>query len=313
MGSMTISLASSHSAYLPFHASSIDEPLTFRVGDAEITRVTERLFTTITPEYLFPEWDPHVLERHRDWLVPDHMDAQHEHVVLSVHTWVIKSRGRVILVDTGIGNDKDRPFSTLFHMLKNPYLERLAKAGVRPEQVDYVLMTHLHVDHVGWNTLKVDGAWVPTFPNARYVFAKAEQEFYATPAGERRLCVYADSVLPLVEAGLTDVIADDGGSYLEDIRFHPTPGHSFRHMAISLHTRGEVALFAGDVMHHPLQVYRPAWNSVFCDTPQQARQSRQWLLDYASREHATVFPAHFAGRSAGTIKRDGEGFGWKFL
>ena len=294
-------------------SSSIDEPLTFHVGDAEITRVTERLFTTIAPDYLFPDWNPDVLDRQEKWLVPDHMDGQHDHVVLSVHTWVIKNKGRVILIDTGIGNNKDRPFSALFHMLKNPYLERLSRAGVRPEDVDYVLMTHLHADHVGWNTVKVNGAWIPTFPNARHVFAKGEQDFYGTPAGVPRLCVYEDSVLPLVQAGLTDVVADDGGAYLEDITFHPTPGHSFRHMAISLRSDGETALFSGDVMHHPLQVYRPEWNSVFCGSPDQARRSRQWLLDHAARERAIVFPAHFAGRSAGRVVRDGERYAWQFL
>lgn len=298
---------------LSLSMSAIDRPQVLRIGDVEVSRVTERLFTTITPGALFPDWNPAVLDEQRGWLAPEHMDPALEHTVLSVHTWVLKTPRHVILVDTGIGNGKDRPFSALFHNLDNPYLERLALAGVTPEQVDYVLMTHLHVDHVGWNTRLVDGEWKPTFPNAKYVFAQAEQDFYATPAGARRLCVFQDSVLPLIEAGVTQTIPDDGGEYLEGIAFHPTPGHSFRHMAISLQSQGQTAIFSGDVMHHPLQVYRPAWNSVFCDTPEQARASREWLLEYAVRNDAAVFPAHFAGPSAGRIRREGDAYAWRFL
>src|SRR5690606_36847774 len=130
-------------------------------------------------------------------------DASEENLRLSVHTWVARIGGRTILIDTGIGNHKDRPFGAIFHQLDTPFLQRLALVGVSPEDVDLVLNTHLHVDHVGWNTRLQEGRWVPTFPNARYVLPTVEREFYDTDAGASRTIVFEDSVLPVIEAGLT--------------------------------------------------------------------------------------------------------------
>jgi glyoxylase-like metal-dependent hydrolase (beta-lactamase superfamily II) len=297
----------------------MDEPsTTYRVGDASITRVTEQQFQLKTGK-LFADFDSAVIQEHHAWLAHGQVDAAAEHFVLNVNTWVLRVSGKVILVDTASGNHKDRPFSALFHQLDTPYLERLGRAGVKPEEVDFVLLTHLHVDHVGWNTRLDNGRWVPTFPNARYVFSRAEREFFDTPAGESRRMVFDDSVLPVIDAGLAEEIGPEGGEYLPGIRFHPTPGHSAGHMSIEIESAGAHALFSGDVWHHPIQVNRPAWSSVFCADQRRATVSRRWVLDRAVETSATVFTPHFAGTSAGVVDvadvsaQSNGGFAWRFV
>ncbi|MET1026134.1 MAG: MBL fold metallo-hydrolase [Dongiaceae bacterium] len=163
------------------------------------------------------------------------------------------------------GNDKERPYASYFDHLQTPFLERLRALGVEPEDVDYVLHTHLHVDHVGWNTLLQGGEWVPTFPNARYIFSRAEYDYFTDPKNHTErsrtsFMVQRDSVDPVIEAGLAQMIEIDGSEPIEGFAFHPTPGHTIDHASISFHSQGEVALFAGDVLHHPLQVSAPIWS-----------------------------------------------------
>ncbi len=290
----------------------VEQSTIYHVGDASITRVTEQHFQ-LKAAALFADFDPAVIQEHRAWLANGQIDATAENLLLNVNTWVVRVGGKVILVDTASGNHKDRPFSALFHQLNTPYLERLARAGVTPEEVDFVLLTHLHVDHVGWNTRLDNGRWVPTFPNARYVFSRAERQFFDTPAGESRRMVFNDSVLPVIVAGLAEEIGPQGGDYLPGIRFHPTAGHSAGHMSIEIESAGAHALFSGDVWHHPIQVYRPAWSSVFCADKAYANVSRRWVLDRAVETGAMVFTPHFAGTSAGVVAQDNGDFTWRFL
>ena len=288
-----------------------DTHRTYQVGDAKITRVTDTLLHGLAPSYLYGDWDAALLDEQAQ--LRGLLDADGGGITLSVHSWVVEWAGQVLLIDTGIGNDKERGFNPLFHRLQTPFLQRLAAVGVQPEQVDQVLLTHLHADHVGWNTRLQDGEWRPTFPRARYALPQGELDFFATPAADSRRMVFDDSVAPVIAAGQALVIGRDGGEYGEDLHFHPTPGHCAGHMAISLTSRGETALFTGDVMHTPMQVYRPEWNSVFCREQDAARESRRWLLDYAAENRATVFSAHFPDTSAGRITRRDGGFGWQFL
>ena len=284
---------------------------TYRIGDTRITRVTDTLLHGLTPSFLYGDWNPDVLDEQPQ--LRGLLDEAGEQVILSVHTWVVEWAGQVVLIDTGIGNHKDRPFSKLFHQLETPYLERLGALGIQPEDVDHVLLTHLHADHVGWNTRLVDGRWVPTFPNAKYVMPQGDLDFYATPDADSRRMVFDDSVAPTLAAQQAISIDIGGGEYLDGFRFHPTPGHCAGHMSISLTSRGEMALFTGDVVHTPIQLYRPQWNSVFCREQEQARESRRWLLDFAADQGATVFTAHFPDTSAGLVTHQGSGFEWQFV
>jgi glyoxylase-like metal-dependent hydrolase (beta-lactamase superfamily II) len=285
---------------------------THRVGDATITRVDETTFA-LAPDVLFPEWDAasgRALEEHCSTAS---LDLTNQRITMKTHLWVVEVGGLTVVVDTGIGNGKSRPFSALFDQLDNPVLERFEAAGFQREQVDYVLLTHLHVDHVGWNTYWQNERWTPVFPNATYVFGERERDYFATPQGEPRRMVFEDSVLPLIEAGLARAVADEGEEIVDGIRFLPTPGHSIGHMAIEIRSRGQAALFSGDVMHSPVQVYRPQWNSTFCLDQAQARASRQWLLEHAATKGAVLFPAHFPESACGTVHAGLNGFEWQYL
>ena len=285
---------------------------TFRVGDATITRVDETTFA-LAPDVLFPDWDAASGRALEEYCSTASLDLTNRRVTMKTHLWVVQVGGLTVVVDTGIGNGKSRPFSALFDQLDNPVLERFEAAGYQREQVDYVLLTHLHVDHVGWNTHWQNDRWTPVFPNASYVFGQRERDYFATPQGEPRRMVFEDSVLPLIEAGQTRVVADEGEEIVDGIRFLPTPGHSIGHMAIEIRSRGQAALFSGDVMHSPLQVYCPQWNSTFCLDQAQARASRQWLLERAATTGAIVFPAHFPETSCGTVHASSNGFEWQYL
>ena len=273
---------------------------TYRIGDMRITRIDETDFA-LPAARLFPDWNDE----------PSAHEASE--VQLRTHLWVIEREGMTLVVDTGIGNGKARPFSALFDRLDNPVLERFEAAGFDRRRVDFVLLTHLHVDHVGWNTRWEDGRWAPVFPNATHVFGERERAFFDMPEGAPRRMVYEDSVLPLIDAGLARAIPDEGAILVEGVRFWPTFGHSVGHMAIEMESRGEVAIFSGDVMHSPMQVRRPQWSSMFCMRPAEARRSREWLLNRAADRHAEVFTAHFPHTSAGRINRTAEGYAWSWL
>lgn len=287
---------------------------THRLGDVTITRVTEQCGPGFAPDFLFPDWTPDVLDEHRAWMVPHTYDVAAGKFIASVHTWVVRTGRHTILIDTCAGNDKERPSLPRFHQLQTDFLARLKAAGVAPEEVDYVLCTHLHADHCGWNTRLLDGRWVPTFPNARYVFSREENEHWSGEAGRSgfNAGVYADSVLPVVAAKQALVVESEG-EVVDGLTFRPTPGHSVGHVAITLASAGAEALFSGDVMHQPVQIYRPGWNSRFCEDQDAARASRRWVLDHVAERNAILFTAHFAQSSAGRVARRGERYSWSFL
>lgn len=285
---------------------------TYQVGKAKITRVLETSLAAMPPTALFPGWHESILDDECRSLALGRREDRRETVLLSVHSWVIELGDQVILIDTGVGNDKPRPFSRMFDQLHTPYLERLKAVGVRPEQVDAVLLTHLHTDHVGWNTRLADGRWVPTFPNARYVFAEPEVSFFATPLGIGRRMVFEDSVEPIIESGQSVLIGPKGGDCFGAFTFHPTPGHSVGHMAISLRSDGAEAIFSGDIFHNPVQIHHPDWSSAFCAEPELSRLSRRWLLDHAATRNATVFTAHCSETSAGIIRRRNGNYEWEY-
>jgi Zn-dependent hydrolases, including glyoxylases len=290
---------------------------TYHVGNATITKIPELILDANTPEYLFPDWDPAFPADHGHWLVPENMDPSQTHLIQSIHSWLVRTKEHTILIDTAAGNGKERVWSPRFHRLNTPFLERLRAAGVTPEMVDYVILTHLHIDHVGWNTCLQGDAWVPTFPNATYLFTKAEQERNSRienyPENARvKYVVYEDSILPVERAGQAELVEPDGSEFLTGISFHPVPGHTPGQMAVVVASGNEAALFGGDIMHHPVQVYRPGWNSVYCEDAGKACASRERALEYLADRHALYCSSHFAGTSAGHVTRAGNGFTWEY-
>jgi glyoxylase-like metal-dependent hydrolase (beta-lactamase superfamily II) len=288
------------------------------LGDVTVARIEEMHGPVgMTPEQFFPDSPAQAWQDNRDWLVPQHLDGRDDIVQVAMQTWALRSAGQTILIDTGVGNDKPRPAVAGWDHLSLGYLENLAAAGIKPQDVDLVVNTHLHVDHVGWNTRLVDGAWIPTFPNATYLMPRADFEHW-NPANNPNIAggvnenVFEDSVLPVHTAGQVQLW--EGEHVIdENLRLLAAPGHTPGSSVVVLNSSGEKALFAGDLMHTPLQVTRPEMHSCFCEDPATAQATRRDLLGWAADHTALVLPAHFSGHSALEVARDAGAFrikGW---
>jgi glyoxylase-like metal-dependent hydrolase (beta-lactamase superfamily II) len=268
------------------------------VGRLRIGAVVETAGPT-RPTWLFPSATPEALDVHRAWLAPHFLDAEGR-LLQSVHTFVVKTPDLTVLVDTCIGNDKDRGGRRPFHMLRTGFLDTLRAAGVAPEAVDVVICTHLHVDHVGWNTRLDDGRWVPTFPRARYLFARREWEHWTSEDDDGTRRIMADSVAPVLDAGLAELVPMDH-HVTDEIRLEPTPGHTPGHVSVRLASRGADAVITGDLMHHPVQIAEPTWQTTFDTDPDEARETRRaFCARYADRP-VTVLGTHFHHPTVGRI------------
>ena len=256
----------------------------------EIVSVVEQKWHTRPPTAMFADlpqsfWDAR----------PEFWDPADGRLISQTLTWVVRVNGLVVLVDTGIGNDKDRPAQPPFHHLATNFLSVLADAGVRAEDVDIVVNTHLHADHVGWNTRLIDGDWVPTFPKASYLFPEPDHAHFALDP------VLADSVRPVIDAGQA-VLWRDGFRISDDLVLEPAPGHTPGSSVLKLR---EDAVFVGDLLHNPAQAVKPDCNSMFCLDAEQARTSRRQILEWTVEHDALLLPAHFPG---GKVIRSGPGF-----
>jgi glyoxylase-like metal-dependent hydrolase (beta-lactamase superfamily II) len=279
----------------------------FAFGDVTVTRVVEIPRSAYPTASMLPDSTPAAIARHDAWLRPHFYDESTGDLGSRIQTWVVRMPGRTILIDTGVGNGKTRHESPLWNQRQGTWLDDLAAVGVRPEQVDTVVCTHLHVDHVGWNTRLEGGRWVPTFPRARYVIPGEEWEFWKWEAAEGREasgCI-ADSVTPIVEAGGAALV-DARHEIAPGLRFEPTPGHTPGHVAVRLHTPAGAAVFSGDLMHRTVQVAEPQWSSRFCHDPAHARKTREAFVESHADTGVLILPAHFP--RPGYIVRANGGF-----
>ena len=278
------------------------------VGRLRIGAVVETAGPT-RPTWLFPAVTREAVGAHRAWLAPHFLDGDGR-LLQSVHTFVVRTPDLTVLVDTCIGNDKDRGGRRPFHMLRTGFLDTLRAAGVAPEAVDVVVCTHLHVDHVGWNTRLDDGRWVPTFPRARYLFARREWEHWTGEDDDATKRIMADSVAPVLEAGLADLVPMDH-RITDEIRLEPTPGHTPGHVSVRLASGGADAVVTGDLMHHPVQVAEPEWRTPFDTDPVEASRTRRAFCERYADRPVTVLGTHFHHPTAGRIVRRGDG--WRFV
>jgi glyoxylase-like metal-dependent hydrolase (beta-lactamase superfamily II) len=272
----------------------------WKIGDVTITRVVE-METTSKATFVLKDGSPENI-RSVPWLRP-HFANQDGKVIMSVHAFVIESPGHRMVVDTCIGNDKRRAFPG-WNMLQLPFLADLEKAGFARDSIDRVLCTHLHVDHVGWNTMLAGGKWVPTFPRARYLIGRKEWEHWSKTSEPDTRELLDDSVRPVFEAGLADLVESDA-RITDEIRLEPTPGHTPGHHSVRISSRGQEAVITGDLMHHPVQLAHPEWGSHFDSDFNEAIVTRRAFMERYGDQPILVLGTHFATPSAGRIVRDG--------
>ncbi|GGZ00342.1 MBL fold metallo-hydrolase [Streptomyces geysiriensis] len=278
------------------------------VGDTTVHRIDETLLPPATGPWLLPGATPEVVTR-QDWLRPDFADDDGV-LRLGSHSFALTTGGLRVVVDTGIGNGKTRA-NPAWHDLRTDYPLRLTAAGFPPDTVDLVILTHLHTDHVGWNTTRTDDGWVPTFPNARYVVSRAKRDFWAGYAmDEPRRQMFRDSVHPVEDAGLLDAVEvpAEGTDLAPGLRLLPTPGHTPGHVAVRVGGPGGGALVTGDCVHHPVQLAHPELGSCVDIDPALAASTRRSLLASLAGTDTLVLGTHFPPPTAGRVVADGDAY-----
>ncbi|MBJ8344370.1 MBL fold metallo-hydrolase [Antrihabitans sp. YC2-6] len=288
------------------------------IGDFTITQVVEMAIEVGELDGLIKEATPEAV-KDIGWLYPDYATESGQ-TLWSVHSYVVDTGAAVVLVDTGCGNHKHIPLVPAWSDMNTSYLERLAEAGYAPEQIDYVVATHLHFDHVGWNTVLRNRHWEPTFPNARYCVVKDEFEYFLGLAEGKPLSEHADadlrlqtrflfeeSIDPCVDAGLLDLVPMNH-LVCEGVRYTSTPGHTQFHHSLTIESQGEVGFITGDFIHHPIQIARPSWSSQSDWDRGISAERRREFLEYVADGDVLLFGTHFAGHSVGRIVSDDNTF-----
>jgi glyoxylase-like metal-dependent hydrolase (beta-lactamase superfamily II) len=270
----------------------------WQIGDVRVTRVVEQV-APLPPEGLIDHVDPDRLASYASWLRPHFINDEGQ-ILLSIHALVVESAGKRIVVDTCMGNDRPLPMD--LGELQTDFLPELEQV-VKREEVDFVMCTHLHFDHVGWNTMKVGDAFVPTFPNARYLFGRREYDHWTSGVEDENI-VLDYGVTPVVEAGLHELVEDDH-AITDEVSLEPTPGHTPGHVSVRIESRGERAVITGDMVHHPVQLAEPTWSSHPDTQRELATQTRRDFVERYGDTDVLVIGTHFAGPTAGHIKRVG--------
>jgi glyoxylase-like metal-dependent hydrolase (beta-lactamase superfamily II) len=274
----------------------------WKIGKVTITKIVE-LETVGHTRFILPSATYEEIQK-LPWLMP-RFATEEGRLKMSIHSLVVETPSRRIVVDTGLGNDKQGRNVPSWNNRQTPFLEMMAAAGFPPESIDTVLCTHLHVDHVGWNTRLVAGRWVPTFENARYVFGESEYVYWRDRgADEEKAMIFRDSVAPIVDAGKADLVAGDA-RICDEITLIPTPGHSPGHVSVHIRSAGEEGILAGDVAHHPCQMAHLDWCSTADFDPAQSIKTRDEVFARFADSPVLVIGGHY---DAGHIKRDGKAF-----
>ena len=280
------------------------------IGDLQIARTVEMIMPfpalQFFPETTAADWAPH-----QHWLQPSAMDAE-GNLLFPMQSYIVRTAHHTILIDSCVGNDKDRPTRPAWHMKSDQtYIQALAAQGLSVADIDFVMCTHLHTDHIGWNTRLVDGRWVPTFPNARYIFTR--KEFEAWDSGHEKFSrqPYEDSVLPVVAAGQAELVNNDYA--LDDqVWLQPTPGHTPGHVAIRLASKGQQAVMSGDLIHSPVQCQHPEWTAWPDWNAGLAKQTRRTFLEQCCDSDVLMCTAHFPLPSSGRVVAEGAAFRFEY-
>ncbi len=283
-------------------------------GPFDIQRVVESEGPFHKPDFVLPDATPEAFAACKVADDARFYDRRTNRLIMSFHSIVVRTGHSTILIDTCVGNDKERPSLPEWHLQNRPFLRTLARQGVNPQDVDYVMCTHLHADHVGWNTRLRDGRWVPTFPNAEYIFARTEAEYWqhvhdTGPENDYRR-PWEDSVQPILEAGQATLV-DMDHEIEAGVTLMPAPGHTPGTVILNLRQGEDQAFATGDVIHHPVQIEHPEWSSNFCNDPDQSRVTRRSFLESVADTDAYVLAAHFAAPAAVRIVGTRDGFDFR--
>ena len=281
---------------------------TFPVGELTVHRIVEQELPFSDAFEFLPDLTRAVLDENRDWLQPAALDPASGKLILCMQSYIVRTPHHTILVDSCIGNDKDRPTRPNWHMkTDDAWMRGLAAAGLTVADIDIVMCTHLHADHVGWNTRLDNGRWVPTFPNARYLISAREYAYWAERHAATPIACIADSVLPVIEAKRADLITSDH-AVDDHVRLLPTPGHTPDHFAVLLGRGGNDAILTGDLIHSPIQARYPELSMRFDADPKQAALTRRNFLARACGAGTLCCTAHFPSPSSVRFKPWGDGF-----
>lgn len=291
----------------------------WQIGDVRVTRIVEHEDHGVPPGLVISGLDE-ARVRSVPWLCPHYADPDGT-LKSSIHAFIIESEGRRIIVDTCIGNDKPRNHPG-WNMTSIPFLERLGAAGFAPDTIDFVLCTHMHIDHVGWNTRWDGRAWVPTFTKARYLFGRIEWEHWSAPdhgpgdvSAEIGVFIQTDNVIvdsvqPIVDAKLHDLVETDH-RITGEVRLISTPGHTPGHVGVRIESKGRIAVITGDMAHHPIQFADPSLCSNFDDSQKRSAETRRAFVEAHADQPVLVLGTHFTSPTGGHIVREAKG--WRFV
>jgi glyoxylase-like metal-dependent hydrolase (beta-lactamase superfamily II) len=285
----------------------------FTLGDIDIGRIVESNAPFMRVYDFFPDATVEALAPHRAWLEPHALCPETDRLILPIQSYVVRTPRALVLVDSCVGNHKSVPwFEPWDRKDDGAFMQGLAALGLAPSDVDVVLCTHLHVDHSGWNTRREDGRWVPTFPRARYLLSRRECAAAEKLNRKHGDPVYAENVLPLLEAGQA-VLVDDDHELDRHVWLEPTPGHTPGHCAVHLAGRDGGAVITGDLIHSPIQCRYPHWNFKYDYDRVQAAATRRAFLERYADSATRVLTAHFPLPSGGRVRGRGDAFDFEYL